>query len=291
MEREKFVKHFNQSLSRYNFKRYGSKLFYLDLPDVFIILKHMIYNGGGEIYLELIIKECHPEVNKITKNILQNKLLIDTHSSNKLLYRTLTGYHWNFFEIEEISFDDIIDDFYNENIKPFEMGYLIGIECFNELYNKIFYGHQLDLYKDSAIKIGHLELASYRDHQWFLSDVYRLEYEYQIDSRFINSHTASYIMEHVINKVPDYLKGKEQIRWCNQQCKEIFVSKKMRRDFGRLAFPLVDGKPLKLLRIDTDKENGQSIQIYINEETNEIYHCKIISSILEDITYELYKME
>ena len=59
MNKENFAKLFTTSLERYNFKHYGSKLFYLDLSDVIIILKHLIWNGGGEVYLELIIKECH----------------------------------------------------------------------------------------------------------------------------------------------------------------------------------------------------------------------------------------
>jgi len=293
MNKENFANLFTTSLGRYNFKHYGSKLFYLDLSDAIIILKHLIWNGGGEVYLELIIKKCHHEINKITKKIIQDKMLIDTYSSNKLLYRTVGGYNWDFFQIEEINFDDVIDAFYNESIKPFEISYINGIQKFNELYSKIFYGQQIDLYKDSASKIEHMELASFRDHNWLLSDSYRLDYEYKVDSRFINSNTVRYIMENIITKVPSNLKGKEKVKWYNRRCKEIFISKKMRRDFGwGIVFPFIDGKPLKLLKIDINKENGKSVEVYINEETNEIYHCVRISSHSNEITtYELWKVK
>ena len=60
------------SLTKYNFENYGSKLFYLELKDSIIILEQTVYNGGAEIYLSIIIKECHPEISKITKNIIKD---------------------------------------------------------------------------------------------------------------------------------------------------------------------------------------------------------------------------
>ena len=59
-------------------------------------------------------------------------------------------------------YQDFNQDIYNENIKSFETDYMSGIEHYNELYCKIAYGHQIRLYKDSAEKIGHPELAYFR---------------------------------------------------------------------------------------------------------------------------------
>ena len=277
------------SLTKYNFKNYGSKLFYLELKDSIIILEQTVYNGGAEIYLSIIIKECHPEIGRITKNVLNDRLLIDTYTSNKLFYKTPDGYHWNFFDIDAEEFDKTIDDFYDENIKPFEIGYHNGIEHYNELYSKINYGHQIQLFKDSAEKIKHPELASHIGHEWFLSDYYYLVYRCNIDSRFVNSNTEKYIIENVIKKSPEELKSKDLTKWRNERCKEIFISKKMWRRFGYgITFPLIDGKPLKFF--DTDIKNGKPIQIYINEETGEIYHCVIIDkSNPNDVKNEIYK--
>ena len=54
------------ALKKYNFKNYGSKLFYLELEDSIIILEQTNYRGCAEMYLSIIIKECHPEISKIT---------------------------------------------------------------------------------------------------------------------------------------------------------------------------------------------------------------------------------
>lgn len=278
------------SLTKYNFENYGSKLFYLELKDSIIILEQTVYNGGAEIYLSIIIKECHPEIGKITKNVIKDHLLIDTHTCNKLYYKTSDGYHWDFFEIDEEDFENTIDEFYNENIKPFETGYLNGIKQYNGLfYDKILYGQPIKLYKDSARKINHPELASHIGHEWFLSDYYHLVHRCNIDSRFINSNTEKYIIENVIEQSPEELKGKNLTKWRNERCKEIFVAKRMWRRFGYgIIFPFIDGKPLKFF--DTDMQNGKAIQVYINEDTGEMYHCRITDkSDPNDVKYELYK--
>ena len=153
--------------------------------------------------------------------------MIDTHTCNKLFYKTADGYHWNFFDIDAGGFEKTIDEFYTTNIKPFETGYLNGIKHYNELYYKIFYGHQIALYKDSAKKTDHPELASHIGHEWFLSDYYYLVYKCNINSRFVNSNTEKYIINNVINKAPEDLKGKNLHKWYNQRCKEIFITKKM----------------------------------------------------------------
>ena len=63
----------------------------------------------------------------------------------------------------------------------------------------------------------------------------------------------------------------------------------MWRRFGYgITFPFIDGKPLKFF--DTDIQNGKAIQVYKNEDTGEMYHCRITDkSDPNDVKYELYK--
>ena len=145
------------------------------------------------------------------------------------------------------------------------------------------------MYKDSAQKINHPELASHIGHEWFLSDYYYLVYRCNIDSRFVNSNTEKYIIKNVIEQSPEELKGKDLTKWRNERCKEIFVAKRMWRRFGYgITFPFIDGKPLKFF--DTDIQNGKAIQVYKNEDTGEMYHCRITDkSDPNDVKYELYK--
>ena len=75
-------------LAKYGFSNYGSKLFYREFSDRFVILKQVNYNMAAELYLQLIIKECHPEITKITKHIIRDKMLIDSCSYDKLFYRS-----------------------------------------------------------------------------------------------------------------------------------------------------------------------------------------------------------
>ena len=290
MNKELLGKLLTDSLRKYNFKNYGSSLFWLELEDSIIILNQVCYRGGGELYLSIIIKECHPEITKITKSTLTDDMLIDTHTSNKLFYPTPDGYNWNFFDIEAEKFEDTIYRFYHENIAPFKSSYLNGIKHYNELYSKINYGQQIQLYNDSAEKLGHMELASFRGHDYFLSDYYYLTFKCNIDSRFVNSNTEKYIIENVINNSPKELEGKNLTKWRNERCKEIFIAKKMWRRFGwGIAFPFVDGKPLKLY--DTDINAGKAIQIYIDDETGELYHCVMTDkSNPDDVKYEIYKV-
>lgn len=290
MDREVFVKLLASSLAKYNFKNYGAKLFYLDLKDSIVILEQRFHNGGAELYLSIIIKECHPEISKITKNVLNDNLLIDTHMSNKLFYQKGDGHHWDFLDIDLDEFENTIDGFYFENIKPFETSYLNGIEHYNELYYKIFHGNQIKLYKDSAEKIGHSELSSSRGHEWFLSDYYYLVFKCNIDPRFVNKNTEKYIIDNVVEKSPEELKGKNLTKWRNERCKEIFIAKRMWQNFGYgITFPFIDGKPLKFC--GTDIENKKIIEIYINDETGDLYHCIVTDkSNPDDVKYIIYRV-
>jgi hypothetical protein len=99
------------ALKKYNFKNYGSKLFYLELEDSIIILEQTNYLGGAEMYLSIIIKKCHPEISKITKSILKDDLLIDNHTANKLRYNTPNGYRWNFYDIDVNDFEKTMELF------------------------------------------------------------------------------------------------------------------------------------------------------------------------------------
>ena len=292
MEKEMLGELLIHALKKYNFKNYGSKLFYLELEDSIIILEQTNYRGCAEMYLSIIIKECHPEISKITKIILKDDLLIDNHTVNKLLYYTPNGYRWDFYDIGEKDFEKTIDEFYNENIKSFETDYMSGIEHYNELYYKIAYGHQIRLYKDSAEKIGHPELGSNRGHDFLLSDYYYLTYKCKIDLSFVNSNTEKYIIENVIKQSPKDLTGKELSKWRNERCKEILIAKKMWHRFGcGMTFPFIDGKPLKFY--GTDIKDKKAVEVYINEETGELYHCRRTTNRFDDqnIQYELYKVE
>ena len=280
-----------ESLKKYNFKNYGSTLFWLELNDSILILKQFFYNGGAELYVSIIIKECHPEITKITKSILTDEMFIDTHTANKLYYPIHGGYNWNFFDIDAEKFEDVIHGFYDEMIRPFETGYLNGIQCYNEFHSRIIvYGFPVRLYKDSAEKIGHQELASSKGHDWFLSDYYYLTQKCHSDSRFVNSNTEKYIIENVIKKAPKELKGKDATKWYNERCKELLIDKKMWRRFGwGIMFPLVHGKPLKFY--GTDMDAGKAVQVYIDDETGELYHCVITDkSDPDDVKYDLYKV-
>ena len=276
-----------KSLSKYGFKNYGSKLFYLELKDSIVILEQLTYLGCAELYLRFIIKECHQEINKITKSILKDEMIIDSYDFNKLLYKTLEGYRWNFYDIPVDEFEFVIRQLYNDLIKPFEIDYINGINNYNKFAYKELYGFQAEMYKDTAEKINRPDLAAYRGHDWLISDWYILVNKYNIDNRFVNSNTEKYILERVIPNIPENLKGKEISKWCNERCKEIFISKKRRRDFGYgIVFPFINGKPLKFDGID-----GQ-FQIYVNDETSEVYRCKVTDKTdLNNIKYEIHKVK
>ncbi len=124
-----------------------------------------------------------------------------------------------------------------------------------------------------------------------MSDYYYLTYKCNIDLRFVNSNTEKYIIENVIKNSPEDLKGKELAKWRNERCKEIFVAKKMWRSFGwGITFPFVDEKPLKFY--GTDIKDRKAVQVYINEETGELYHCRVTDkSNPDDVKYEIYKVE
>lgn len=289
MDKEMLGQRLIDSLAKYHFKNYGTKLFYLEFHDSIVILEQVFHNGGAEMYLNMIIKGCHPEISKITQRVLKDPLLLDS-TGGKLFYKTEAGFHWNFLDIDADGFSDTIDAFYHMNIKPFETGFLAGIEHYNKLYSEIFYGNQIKLYKDTAEKIGHPELAYFRGHEWFLSDAYYLIYKCHVDERFVCSNTETYILENVIEKSPKELQGKDLTKWRNQRCKELLIAKRMWRDFGYgIPFPFMDGKPLKFY--GTDIKDGKAISIFINEETGEFYHCRITDrSDPNDVKYVIDKV-
>lgn len=282
-----------KSLAKYNFKNYGKKLFYLDLKDSIIILEQLTYMTSAELYLSFIIKECHPEITKITKNILKDRMIIDSYDNYKLYYNSMKhiiGH--DFYDIDIFEFESVIERLYNDYIKPFEKNYLEGIYNYNNvIFPKIKYNFEMKLFKDSALKIGHAELAAFRDHAWLVSDVYILSYVYRLDTRFINDKTAPYIMENIVKRAPADLKGKALSKWCDERCKDIFITKKKRRDFGYyLIFPFVDGRPLKY--DGCRKIDNKEVQFYVDEEKNEYYYCRIIDdSNPIDKKYELINVK
>ena len=283
-----------KSLAKYNFKNYGKKLFYLDLKDSIIILEQLTYMTSAELYLSFIIKECHPEITKITKNILKDRMIIDSYDNYKLYYNSMKhNIGHDFYDIEIFEFETVIERLYNDYIKPFEKNYLEGIYNYNNvIFPRIKYNFEMKLFKDSALKIGHAELAAYRDHAWLQSDYVILSNKYKLDYRFIKDNTAKYIMDNIVKKAPKELEGKELIKWCNQRCKETFITKRKRRDFGycSMIFPFIDGKPLKFdgfTRID-----NKEVQFYVDEDKGEYYHCTIIdASNPLDKKYELIKVK
>ena len=278
-----------RSLAKYNFKNYGKKLFYLDLKDSIIILEQLTYMSCAELYINFIIKECHPEICKITKKILKDEMLIDNFSTMKLFYDK--GHMFDFYEIYDYEFQNKIDEIYKKYIKPFEKNCIDGVANLVEIMSKDKYGTPYKLYKDAAIKIGHAEWAAIRDHAWIQSDVDILSRKYKIDWYFVYEHTANYIMENIVKKAPKELEGKELTKWCNQRCREIFVTKRKRRDLGycSMILPFVDGEPLKFDGFT--RIYNKEVQFYIDEDKNEYYRCTIIDDSTIDKKYELIKIE
>lgn len=284
------------TLDKYHFKNYGPKLFYRDLPDCILILEQTNYNTAAEIYLRVIIKECHPEVQKITKNVLKDKMLIDTYNYDKLIFstsNTIHGFDYNLYSIPVDDFDAKIHQIYESFICGFEKGVVAGINTYNQFYEKdmpSWMKRRMNLFKDSAEKIGHREFAAERGHDWYLSDEYILENVYGIDNRFLNHNTAQYIMKNVIPHIPKDLKGKAVSKWCDQQCKEIFLAKGKRFFLGwGLPFPFLDGKPLKYCGPNTDP-NGKTRLIYLNEDTNEMFSYTLMKDNEQDRSKDEYEI-
>ncbi len=259
-----------KALTKYDFKCYGGKLFALDLPDSIVVLEQQYYHGASELYLRLIIKACHPEIEKISKSLLKDEMRIDSYWIHKLFYPTEKGYRWDLYDISERDFESKIDEIYSLYIESFSEGVICGIENFNRMCDgRVF--TKFELYRDSAEAIGHPELAGYRGHDWLISDEYLLRYKYKIDERYINENTASYLMENVIKKAPEELSGKEQIKWYNERCKELLLisGKRVKLEWGSI-FPFVNGKPLKYCGLELDS-NGRK-EIYFNEDTGERFY-------------------
>ena len=185
------------------------------------------------------------------------------------------------FKLKKRSFEEQINYAKNQ-LKKFPYEYRTFL-FFKHQFTEIKEG----IDKDTAKKINRPDLAAYRGHDWLISDWYILVNKYNIDTRFVNSNTEKYIMERVIPNIPENLKGKEISKWCNERCKEIFISKKRRRDFGYgIVFPFINGKPLKFDGIDGP------IQIFVNDETGEVYRCKVTDKTdLDNIKYEIHKVK
>ena len=285
-----------KSLNKHGFKNYGTKLFYLELPDSIIVLKQITYCMGAELYLDLIIKECHPEITKITKSILENKMFLDIWGSPKLLYRSnnsKSGWDFDLYRIPEAKFGEKIDEIYTNFIQEFHHGAINGIHKYNSFWNQNP-NSAIKLFSDSATKIGQHDLAGEKSHDWFLSDRYLLLFEYGVDVRFVNKNTERYIMENVINNIPKDLKGKAIAKWCNERCKELLLVKGKRFVFGwGITFPFIKGKPLKYYGCEINP-GGKAKQFYLNEDTNERFYLIITKADKNDcdnIEYELIKID
>ena len=279
-------------LRKFGFKNYGTKLFYREFRDCIIILKQENYNMAAELYLQLIIKECHPEITKITKHIIRDKMLIDSSSYDKLLYRSedgVQGWDYRLDCIDTSEFGAKIAEIFQRYIACFSEGVINGIKQFKKNYPRDGQ-HTMMLFRDSAIKIGHEEWGIATGHEWFLSDNYILIYKYGVDDRFVNRNTERYIMENVIPHIPPELKGKSVGKWCNERCKEIFLAKGKRFFLGwGLPFPFIDGKPLKYCGPKTDGK-GKTTLFYLNEDTNELYAYKQIKVNPKDHSKDVYEI-
>lgn len=281
-----------EELSKYGFKNFGTKLFYRELPDCILILKQENYNTAAELYLHLIIKACHPEIQKITKKTICDKMMIDSSTCDKLLYRSEKGWRGWDHRLECIdagAFSVTIGEIYHQFIECFDAGVVNGITQFknNYPYDELL---PMMLYRDSAEIIGHPEWGISYGHEFFLSDKYILLYEYGIDNRFINHNTERYIMENVIPHIPAELKGKSVSKWCNDRCKELFIAKGKRFFLGwGLPFPFMDGKPLKYCGPKTDNK-GKTTLFYLNEDTNEMYAYRQIKANPEDPSKDEYEI-
>ena len=273
------------ALNKLGFKNYGPRLFYIEFEECIVVLNQITYMTAAELYLDLIIKQCHPEIEKITKNVITDRMLLDSYNYNRLYHFVPDTLNYDFYSIPEEDFDNEIKKVYDVNVRPFSQGVVNGIKNLSK------YHAMIELFKDSAEKIGFLEFAGYRGHEWLLTDEYRAEYDYGVDSRFINKNTAGYIMENVISALPTDLKGKARSKWCNERCKEIFLKKGKRISLGfGILFPIVNGKPLKYCGCSVI---GPHYEIYYNEDTGETFHykrVKIKDSPVE-YKYEITKAE
>ena len=275
------------SLNELGFKNYGQRLFYIEYDECIVVLEQLTYNMTAELYLKLIIKKCHPEITKITKQVISDKMIIDTFSYNRLMYKTSNGLEYDLYNIPLDIFDKKIKEIHDSCIYPFSYGVVEGITKYKEYVKADKYGFAMDLFIDSAEKIGHPELAGEKGHDWFLTDRYILLFEYEVDERFVNENTERYIMENVVKNIPKDLKGKQISEWCNQRCKEIFLMQGKRFFLGwGILFPFVDGKPLKYCGCNVMPPNNY--QIYYNEETKETFHYKRVK---DETSQEGYKWE
>ena len=281
-----------KSLNSLGFKNYGQRLFYIEYNECIVILEQLTYNMAAELYLKVIIKQCHPEITKITKAVIIDKMIIDTFSYNRLMYKTSNGLEYDLYNIPLDIFDEKIKEIYDSCIYPFNYGVIEGITKYNEYIKADKYGFAMDLFIDAAEKIGKPEFAGKKGHEWFLSNEYILLYEYNVDNRFVNANTERYIMENVIKNIPKDLKGKQISKWCNQQCKEIFLMKGKKFFLGwGILFPFVNGKPLKYCGCNVMPPNNY--QIYYNEDTKETFHYKRVKdkNAPEGYTFEIVKVD
>lgn len=219
-------------------------------------------------------------------------MLIDTFSYDKLFFRsdkTISGWNYNFYNIEEHELGAKIDEIFKDYVESFTFGVINGISHFKAFpLNNSHYS--MLLFRDSAEKIGHIEWAGAKGHDWYLSDRYILEFEYKIDSRFLHPNTERYIMENIIPYIPKDLKGTAITKWCDAQCKEHFLSKGKRFFLGwDLPFPFMDGKPLKYCGRKTDNK-GKTTLFYLNEDTNEMYAYRKIKANPDDPSKDEYKI-
>ena len=279
-------------LTNLGFENYGDRLFYIEYRECIVVLEQLTYNMAAELYLKVIIKQCHPEITKITKKVITDKMIIDTFSYNRLMYKTSNGLEYDLYNIPLDIFNEKIREIYDSCIYPFNYGVVEGITKYNENIKADKYGFTMDLFIDSAEKISKPEFAGNKGHEWFSTDRYILLYEYEVDERFVNENTERYIMENVIENIPKDLKGKQISKWCNQQCKEIFLMKGKRFFLGwGILFPFVNGKTLKYCGCNVISPNNY--QIYYNEDTKETFHYKRVkdANAPENYTFEIVKVD
>lgn len=281
----------NESLTNLGFKNYGPRLFYIEYDECILVLEQITYMMAAELYLKAIIKSCHPEIKKITKSIITNKMYIDTFKHNRLQYKQLKKpkCSYDLYDIPVEEFNDKIKEMFDSYILPFKNNFIYGIDHYNNYVKENDLNHSMDLFIDSAEMIGRPDLAGEKGHDWFLTDRYQLLFEYNVDVRYVNENTERYIMENVIKNIPKDLKRKAISKWCNQQCKEIFLMKGKRFFLGwGVLFPFVNGKPLKYCGCNVMPPNNY--QIYYNEDTKETFHYKRVKDENGVFKWEIVKV-
>ena len=105
MDNKKMLALLKNSLRALGFKNYGQRLFYIEYDECFVVLEQFTYNMVAELYLKVIIKQCHSEITKITKKVITDKMIIDTFAYNRLMYKTSNGLEYDLYNVPLDIFD------------------------------------------------------------------------------------------------------------------------------------------------------------------------------------------